>query len=70
MNQIRMLHAYTLAGSSSPPSSHYLEVSSISISELAVTGVTVLIGILFAALLMIFNIAWRKNKCVLCIHMH
>ena len=53
------------AGSFSPPSSHFLEVSSISIGELVVIGTVVLLGMVLASVLLVFNIAWRKNKYIL-----
>ena len=52
-------------GSFSPPSSHFLEVSSISIGELVVVGTVVLLGMVLASVLLVFNIAWRKNKYIL-----
>ena len=53
---------YNTTGSFSPPDSHFLEASSVSIGWLVVRGVIVLLGLVLASLLLVFNIVWRKNK--------
>ena len=52
-------------GSSVPPSSNFLQVSYLSVGVLVSIGVLVLIGEVVAVVLLILNIAMRKERLVI-----
>ena len=54
-----------LTGSSSPPSSRFLEVVFIPIGGLVTIGMLVLSGQVAAILLVVFNVLWRRHKYII-----